>query len=423
MKKTEEFRRGWLQLLASTMGLAVGVIGLGTYNLGLFAASLNKAMGLTRTQFGVGYALFAFSLSLGLPLWGRLVARFGVSKAAAASALCMALCFAGLGTISYNPGMYFLFLAGVGLAGGATSGLTFTHTVSSWFDRARGFALGLTQVGLGASGAMVPPLVARIIGKYGWQSGYLALACIAAVGAPLALMILRDHPPEVAARPPLKDAKSQAQENLLYARAIRSRPFWTMIFGFSLITLFVGGTAVHESRMLQEFGATPIQAAGYVSLVAMGTISVRVIFGWLSDHFQAAWLVAISSMIGAAGIAALGIGGIHFAPLFAFSLGWAFGGEIDLVAYMTSRYFDLRIFSRVYPFQYGAICAVAGVSPFMVGWIADANQSYRPGLFVCALIGVLASLVFWTLPRYGIDAGRHDAPECELDKLYKSTGA
>ncbi|MDR5785320.1 MFS transporter [Caballeronia sp. LP003] len=402
MTKIEEFRRGLVQLIASTVGLGVGVIGLASYNLGLFARDLNASIGLSKAQYGAGYAAFTFGLALGLGTWGRLLSRFGAAKTTAISAVGMAACFAGLAGLTTSPAIYIGLLGCLGLCGGATSGITFTRVISDWFDKGRGFALGLTQIGLGASGALIPMMTASVIRAHGWRGGYLALSLIALIGVPIALFCLRmrSQAPSRSNATPALDSISR--EDFRVAR--KGRVFWTLLVAFSATTLFVSGSAQHMVPMLREFGVDSVSVAKYVSMVGIGTICVRVIFGWLSDLLHAPWLMATSCVVGAFGLLMVGAGGAQYAALYAFTLGWAFGGEIDLIAYMTTRYFKMSIFPRVYAWQYGALSICAGISPFSIGWMADVFHSYKPGLYVCTTLALVAAMLFLTLPRYRDDA-------------------
>lgn len=414
MTKLEEFKRGWTQLIAATLGLGIGVIGLGSYNLGLFAKDLSISIGLTKTQYGAGYAAFTLGLALGLQMWGRMLTRFGAAKTTAGSALAMALCFVALAKVTTSPEAYIAIVGCIGFFGGATSGITFTRTISGWFDRGRGFALGLTQIGLGMSGAVVPLGVSRIIRDYGWSNGYLALAALAALGAPVALVLLRLRQGGGGAEQvSLQGIERAEQVAVQFAEAKRSRVFWTLLLAFSLTTLFVSGASQHLVPMLRELGSSPAKAAAYISLTGIGTICVRLVFGWLSDLVHAPWLMAISCLVGACGMLLVAWGGLAYAPVYAFALGWAFGGEIDLIAYMTTRYFGLAIFPRVYAWQYGALSIFAGISPFAIGWLADTFKSYEPGLFISASLAVIAAGLFLTLPRYRIHVGLEDETGAE----------
>jgi MFS family permease len=405
MRKLDEFYRGWPQLIACTAGLGVGVIGLGSYNLGLFAKDLEHAFGLTKTQYGAGYLAFTLGLAVGLQFWGRMLSRFGAARTVAASALALALCFLAIAAGARSPVTYIGLIGLLGFVGGGTSGLPYTRVVSSWFDRGRGLALGLTQVGLGLCGAAFPLLIAAVIHQQGWHVGYMALSALAATGVPIALLVLRDRRAETTSEASpqrvekLSPVELQSLE-LEFATAKRSRAFWLMFVAFTLSTLVVSGNAQHMAPLLTESGAAPGAAAKYISLVGIGTICVRLICGWLSDYVQASWLMVFSCLVGAAGLLAIHFGGIRYAAFYAFSVGWTFGGEIDLVSYMCTRYFGLRVFPRVYAWQYGSLCIVAGIGPFSIGWLADRFGSYQPGLMLSALLAIAASAVFAMMPRY-----------------------
>ncbi|MBB3001479.1 MFS family permease [Paraburkholderia tropica] len=406
MRKLDEFHRGWPQLIACTAGLGVGVIGLGSYNLGLFARDLEQAFGLTKTQYGAGYLAFTLGLAVGLQFWGRMLSRFGAARTVAASALALALCFLAIAAGARSPVTYIGLIGLLGLVGSGTSGLPYTRVVSSWFDRGRGLALGLTQVGLGLCGAAFPLLIAAVIHRLGWHVGYMALSALAATGVPIALLVLRDHRAETTTSetPPRREERLHAVDMQAlereFADAKRSRTFWLMFVAFTLSTLVVSGNAQHMAPLLAESGAAPGTAAKYISLVGIGTICVRLICGWLSDYVQASWLMVFSCLVGAAGLLAIHFGGIRYAAFYAFSVGWTFGGEIDLVSYMCTRYFGLRVFPRVYAWQYGSLCIVAGIGPFSIGWLADRFGSYQPGLMLSALLAIAASAVFALMPRY-----------------------
>ncbi|WP_256983297.1 MFS transporter [Caballeronia sordidicola] len=337
------------------------------------------------------------------------LSRFGAARTAASSALALATCFVAMAEFTSSPVTYVLLVGLVGFFGGGTSGLTFTRIVSGWFDRGRGFALGLTQVGLGFCGAVLPPLIAGIIGRHGWQAGYLALAAIAAIGVPVALFGLSEDRAvtnQTQVRPTETEARVLSEE---FAAVQRGSTFWLMFIAFALSTLFVSGSAQHMAPMLRELGATSGAAAKFMSLIGIGTICVRLIAGWLSDYVHAPWLMAFSCFIGMCGVLALKFGGIAYAPVYAFAIGWAFGGEIDLVAYMCTRYFGLRMFARAYAWQYGMLCIAAGLGPLGTGWLADKFGSYQPGLLISSVLAAGAALTFVLMPRY--EGLREDASQ------------
>ena len=76
----------------------------------------------------------------------------------------------------------------------------------------------------------------------------------------------------------------------------------------------------------------------------------------------------------------------------AILLGGSLGAEVDMLAYLTSRYFGLRCFAQIFGFLFGAVMLAMGVGPLVFGAVYDATHSYAPMLLlaapVCALAGV-----------------------------------
>ncbi|WP_261536257.1 MFS transporter [Burkholderia multivorans] len=403
MTKLDEFRRGWPQLFAAVLGLAIGVIGLGTYNLGLFVTDLGHAIGLTKAQYGFGFTACTIGLTVGLIGWDRAIARIGVKRGIALSAIGLALSFVCLGLFTTTPARYIFFAACLGFFGAATSAMTFAQTVSAWFDKSRGFALGLTQLGLGGAGAIIPPIIGGVIRSHGWEAGYMALAGLAFIGAPLALFLVRMPDAKQGSRRVEKRtsmAADPAELTRLFATARKGLTFWVLLFGMAATALSLIGTMQFLVPMMQALGATPQHAAGLLSLVGIGSICARLLFGWLSDYIHAPFLMSFSCAIAAAGHFLFAYGGLSYAPVFVFCIGWAFGCEGDLMGYMASRYFNFAIFTRVYAWVYSAFCIFGGVSPFLDGWIAEKTGGFLATLNLNGAVAVVAAASFLLLPRY-----------------------
>jgi hypothetical protein len=70
----------------------------------------------------------------------------------------------------------YVFYVVLGIAGSGPAPVPYSKVGSSWFDKRRGLALGLTMFGLG-SGAIVIPFVAqRLIVTLGWRGAYATIA-------------------------------------------------------------------------------------------------------------------------------------------------------------------------------------------------------------------------------------------------------
>ena len=111
-------------------------------------------------------------------------------------------------------------------------------------------------------------------------------------------------------------------------------------------------------------------------------------------------------MVVAAGIALLAFGhSISSALIAAPLVGLGLGAEVDIVAYLVSRYFGLRSYGAIF----GSIWAVFGLSgglgAYFMGFGFDKTGSYVLPLsgFFCA--AVLAALLTMTLGPYRYRVG------------------
>jgi cyanate permease len=79
------------------------------------------------------------------------------------------------------------------------------------------------------------------------------------------------------------------------------------------------------------------------------------------------------------------------------------GAEIDLLGYLTSRYFGLQRFGRLFGVMFAGFLLGAAPGPVIYGAVFDAWGNYVPALSGAAILLVLAALVMLILPEYRSD--------------------
>lgn len=391
--KAQEFRRGWPVLLAGTLGIGIGLSGLLPYNSGLFIGDLNKAIGLSNTQFGFAFFLATVAMGLSAPAVGWAVDRFGVRWPAIGGVLGLSLSFLALGSLPLTVERFTFLMIMTGFLGAASTSVGYTRAINSWFDKGRGLALGLAQSGAGLSGAILPIMVVSIMQAYGWQYGYLFLALVAAAMIPVILLFLRERPNT--------NSSEQDKGPGQLGKVLKQRVFWLQMIGFSLMLNAVLGLVIHLVPMLTELGLSRSLAARYAGLTGLAVIGSRILVGWLADVVHAPFIAMAACLICAFGCLMLGFGGAAFVPFIVVALGVATGAEIDLVSYLTVRYFGLGVYGRTYALQYSAIAIAGGLSPMWVGAVVDWAGNYRLVLVISALLTSISAVIFLRLPRYG----------------------
>ena len=88
--------------------------------------------------------------------------------------------------------LYLLFSL-IGCLGAGANALPYLRTLSTWFDKRRGLAIGLAMGGSGFGYAYVPPMLQYLNTEMGWRTGYFVLAAITVfVALPLVYLFLYD---------------------------------------------------------------------------------------------------------------------------------------------------------------------------------------------------------------------------------------
>jgi MFS family permease len=385
-----EFRRSWTIVTAAALGSGLGISGLLTYNSGLFVKDLEGAIGLSRTQFGFAFFLATLALACAMPVVGRVIDEKGVRLPTIAGSIALAIGFVALGTLTVSVSIYVAIMAAIGLFASASSPVGYTRAVNGVFDKARGLALGLTQLGVGLAGAIIPPILGGVIQTHGWRVGFFFLAGLALLGTLPSLIGLRRKGVSGSEAP----SKGPA-----FAEVRKSRLFWLQMAAFVVMALGFAGMLPHFVPMLRDAGVSPQAAAEQAGLIGLAVIVSRVVVGWLADITEAPWIAATVCAICGFACITLALGGPQYVTVAALALGCAMGCEADLIGYMTVKYFGLASYGRAYARQYAAFILATGIGPFWIGLLVDRTGGYKAPLIVCAALLMVALIIFSFLPR------------------------
>ncbi len=400
-----ELRRGWPTLLGSTLGVSLGAAALPFYTTGVFVRSLQTDFGWTRSELSAASLASTLTVVLCAPIAGLAIDRWGVRRPTAFSMAALALGFVALSTMSGNFAHYLLIQVVMFAFAIASTPVSFTRSVNERFDAARGLALGLTLSGTGIAAFLAPPTVAAIIVEHGWRAAYLRMAVLVALAIPLVFYLLGLRPVAAtnpAASEPAKSGK--APGGLAFRDMLADARYRRLLATFFFLALGVSGFVLHLIPMLTDAGMSAVEAAGIQARLGLAVIVGRLAVGAAVDHFFAPRVAALSLCLTIAGIVALAIMGPSVAPLAAFAIGFALGAEVDLIGYLTAKYFGLARFGRRYGVLYGAFVLGTGFSPLLISAIAERFGGYRPALWTCAGSITIAVLLLATAPAFVVSS-------------------
>jgi hypothetical protein len=152
--------------------------------------------------------------------------------------------------------------------------------------------------------------------------------------------------------------------------------------------------------LLRDAGLSATHAARIASLIGIGVIAARLTIGYAVDLIFAPAVGTFVFALTAAGCWLLATAGTAVAPYAALLIGFAMGAEVDLIAYLVSRYFGLKHYGAINGCGYASYNAGAAFSPFLVGALFAATGGYALALQLTAVLCAIGGLALLTLGPY-----------------------
>jgi len=222
---------------------------------------------------------------------------------------------------------------------GQTPG-SYSKVIAAWFDRQRGFALGIVLAGVGMGTIVIPLICNTLIGKLGWREAYLGLAGVIMLSAFLPVLAFVREPTRADAGTLLGDLPPGAVlPGVSMQDAARDRRFWYMLISFFLAVVAINGSLVHVVPMLTDRGMSLSDAVKIISSSGIALIVGRLLAGWIIDRIFAPYVAVFFLVCPLVGLLILALQPDAVPPLVGvLLLGIGIGGETDLLSYMVSLF-------------------------------------------------------------------------------------
>lgn len=356
------------------------------------------------------YALLA-------PVVGRLVDRFGprwvMAGGAALAGLGLWLCSRMNSLLAFV--IYFGVVFGVGGNGiGLVPGNT---SVTMWFRRRLGLALGVATAGIGFGTMILPRLTGLVNSQWGWRTSFRFLSYVAwALVLPI-LFFLRPRRGgggeggRERSRPVSRDEEG-AGRGVALREALRTPSFWLLFTAFVLIVIAIYGVMVHQVPYATDQGISKSWADWSIAVVGLTSIGGRFFFGWLSDRVREKKeaLYPACLLLGLSFLVLLFVRRVWTLMLFAAGFGFGYAAYGPVIPAVVAEVFGKANMGAVFGAVTtgGALGGAAG--PYITGFIYDITGSYAGawllGLFCVVAATFLISRVRVVLPGGGTSGPR-----------------
>jgi MFS family permease len=407
---------GWV-IVAITILLYTLAVGASIQAYGVFVIPVSDSFHLTRAEVNTGAIVLNIGMALAAPIVGRMVDRRSVRAIMAASAIVFGASLVVLG-LSHNLWLSTIVLT-FGLGGAVVGSATVTAPVlvARWFTIHRGRAMAISSIGVSAGPIVVIPLISLLLEAVGWRQCLVILG-VAIGGALLLLAVLcrnapgiRDVEPGAADAPSadLGEASGAAARPLAMGQLLRLPQFWTIAISAALAFAVLTADIVTLVPFAQGEGLPVTQAASTLSVYGIAALAGAMLFAWVGDRFDRAFVFALLSLgIGvASGLLLFGHG---YAVIVACTLLLGVSGGATAPAYLALLADE---------FGAASLGSASGMASFLSTFISaiairfggevfDRTGSYRLMFVTFLLIGLFAAaLMLATRPlarRYAVAA-------------------
>ena len=389
-------------MLAAAFGLAASSVHFHT--VGAMIVPLEQEMGWSRAAISTSLLIASTLLVFAAFAAGVLADRVGARRVGIVGISLYALSLAGIGMSGPSITSWYVAWGVMAVANGFATGVIWTMAIVSRFEKHRGLALALTLSGTGLTVAGVPVFSLYFTESWGWRSAYFGLCAVILVGVvPLLLAFFRDshdlarHSSASSPSVPVGGSKP----GLSVHTAIRGRQLWQIAVSFFLLGVGIGSMIVHLQPMLIESGMTATTAAVIASSIGPALVISRLLTGVLLDRFSTVLIAGSVALFPAiCCVTVLNFdGSIMMATTAALLIGAALGTEVDVMAFVVSRYMGPKNYGALFGLVSGIFGISVGFAPVLAGAAYDNLGSYSSMLWVNVFCSLLASIMLFTLGR------------------------
>lgn len=389
---------GWLVMVGYGM-LMCATIGAVTVMGGLFYYPVCDELGFDFSTFTFYVTLSMIFMALGMPVCGKILSS-GKIKLSLLLTIAVLLILVPFACMSMFNALWMWYAAAVpiGLGLSACSTVTAAPTLSNWFHKKTGFAIGMIFTIQSVFVAIASPIFTAVIESFGWRASYVILAVVAAVIAlPFTIFVIRYRPEDKGLLPYGFDENATAEEvdadansGVSFKDAIKSIPF-IMCIAVVMLCMATSNMNVIFPTYAEVVGLGAIVGGFMVTVASIADIALNPIIGTTGDK-----LGANKSMIIWTGVTMLSFGILYFSaesPVLAFigaginDAMYALCG-VGLATYAMAL-FGKKDYERIFSFAMmgGYLVGAFGV-PFLMG-IYEFTGTFQNVFLVCMGIDLL----------------------------------
>ncbi|MFL2830444.1 MAG: MFS transporter [Candidatus Puniceispirillales bacterium] len=340
----QKFFYGWT--IAGIGSLGIFTSGAGqSHTFSPFIPVISKDLQISSTSITTAYMIATLFAAFLLPKVGKLVDKFGPRIV-----LIYTVILLGIGCLIFGAASNFLMLAVafgfLRFFGQGTLMLGSANITTQWFDKKRGFALGLMGLGFALSMGIHPPISDFLITNYGWRYAWVIIGLSTWVlMLPPLIFLAIDKPEDVNEKPDGIKIETINEKTKIFGlslnEALKEKSFYILSFSFFSISTLVTALHFFQVTILNQYFNLPSQEAAALFIPTMITMIIFIpLAGKFLDQYETHNVIGISLLVTTASLISISFASnITFAIIYSIIFGINNAFNLALFGYIWPRYF------------------------------------------------------------------------------------
>lgn len=384
----------WLFLLTCmVINVCIGFV----YGWSVFQKPLVQWFNVSAADISMAFTIIMGASALPMALAGKVQEYVEPRQVILAGGILLGVGVVGIGYSATTAVLYFFsLLTGLGI------GIVYPGTVANmvrFFPDRKGLASGLLAAGMGAGAVVLAPLAAKLIEGYGVMDtfrilGFAFFITICGLSRLIPTAPANYKPAKWNSKAGAKSVIPVEDKNW---RDMLHDPIFYILAGMFTVAAISGMMIMgHASPVAQEtLKISPQQAATIVGFLALGNMSGRMFWGWISDKIgrfpamMTLYLLMGASMV----ILAKTVTAAVFVPAMV-SVAFGYGGFMGMMASVTADTFGLKYLGVNFGIMFLTIAIAAFVGPRLAAIVRETqNGDYSLAFLIAAALCGLGLLL------------------------------
>ena len=390
---------GFLMALGSSYGQ--------TFFVSVFGGEIRAEFGLTHGTFGLIYSAATLVSGFCMIWAGKQIDR--IDLRAFTIAVCAGLTIASLLTgWTTSAAMLGVAIFALRLSGQGLMSHTAMTAMARYFDRDRGKAISLANLGFPAGQALFPVIGVAMAAAIGWRETWFVLALVMAVGVtPLLLWLLKGHGDRhdtliaQIAETERTSADTASGPRQWSARDVRrDARFWLMapaVLGLS----FVGtGVVFHQVHLVDVKGWSLGWFAASYTVMATASVATAMVAGPLLDQVSADRMTPsyqIPALLSLLFLAASD--GLWVVPVYMVLYGVSVGLARVVISALWAEWYGVRHLGAIRALVAAMMVMASAASPVLFGWLIDVGITMNAILYGSAVYTAVSIALIYVARR------------------------